>query len=435
MKTVGVVLTLAAALTACTGESAPSAATIADTQPPRFEALPAVTSTPVTEPSTTRPPLTTTPRPTTTLRTEPIGDADGFEFGPPRTVAFTGLPVSDGRLSPDGGRLVINRGDELCILDLSDTAEAGQACAPTDGLVFAASMAWSPDGSRVLFHHDPYSFGADSDIMALDVASMTVERLTDDGVTDIDLDAGALFDLSPFHTPDGRAFFLRMVRENGELVTQIFALDESTGTRFGTSSVKGLPASVVVDAASGLAAFEVQVAELLRTGIAVLDPATGDIARLPNPPTERGYFQLIAVAGTRVLATSLAAQGSTTDDVVVVDLTTGSLDVVRPPILNSQQNMTGLALAPDGESVLMIIDDRSDADGNVLVTAPILDDGTVGEFGIVARGADFAPNDGNRTIRPAGLDRSGRAGTIGWRSDRLVYALGPNRIVILPIIG
>jgi hypothetical protein len=48
----------------------------------------------------------------------------------------------------------------------------------------------------------------------------------------------------------------------------------------------------------------------------------------------------------------------------------------------------------------------------------------------LATGPEFAPNDGDTTIKPAGL---GRLGEIVWTDAGLIYSLGPDQIVTLPL--
>ena len=85
--------------------------------------------------------------------------------------------------------------------------------------------------------------------------------------------------------------------------------------------------------------------------------------------------------------------------------------------------VTGGGLSPDGTQVVLIVTSRDDPNGHLLVVADIAPDGSAGPLAILATGQEFAPNDGDQTIKPAGL---GWSAEIVWTPTALIYSLGPN---------
>jgi hypothetical protein len=93
--------------------------------------------------------------------------------------------------------------------------------------------------------------------------------------------------------------------------------------------------------------------------------------------------------------------------------------------------VVGAGLSPDGTRIALILADQDDPDGHLLLVADIDPDGVVGPLTALANGPEFAPNDGDLTIKPAGL---GRLAEIVWTDTALIYSLGPNQIVTLPLL-
>jgi hypothetical protein len=114
----------------------------------------------------------------------------------------------------------------------------------------------------------------------------------------------------------------------------------------------------------------------------------------------------------------------------VADFSSGVISPIELRELESSMRVTGAGLSPDGTRVAVIVADQDDADGHRLLVADLADDSTVERVTVLATGSEFAPNDGDVTIKPAGL---GRLAEIAWTEDSLVYALGPDQIVTLPL--
>jgi hypothetical protein len=115
----------------------------------------------------------------------------------------------------------------------------------------------------------------------------------------------------------------------------------------------------------------------------------------------------------------------------VADFTSSSIVPIDiPQLAASSMRLVGAGLSPDGTRIATIVADQDDPNGHLLLVADIAADGSVGPFTVLATGPEFAPSDGDRTIKPAGL---GRLGEIAWTDSDLVYSLGPDRIVTLPL--
>ena len=118
------------------------------------------------------------------------------------------------------------------------------------------------------------------------------------------------------------------------------------------------------------------------------------------------------VAGDRALLVAPSGVAPSSFDLGVADFTSGIIAPIGIPQLGaSSMRVTGGGLSPDGAQVALILADQEDPDGHLLLVADIAADGSVGPLTVLATGPEFAPNDGDLTIKPAGL---GRLGEIAW---------------------
>lgn len=156
-------------------------------------------------------------------------DAPRWTIADQRDIDVDGTLVS---LSPDGNWLAgIGPDQEFCIWAVEDLAAT---CETTENPPLAASFAWAPDSSAIAWSSDAARLMIDSDIMLFDIASMTLNNLTDspdepkrvsfnnDGVT--------LMDVFPVWSPDSRRImFIRGAFGGERPTTQIMELDPQTG--------------------------------------------------------------------------------------------------------------------------------------------------------------------------------------------------------------
>jgi len=154
--------------------------------------------------------------------------------GGPRVVDERAVDLEDGRiraLSPDGRRLLVERGKRICVYDAGTLAEPTCVAWPGEQLDFT-SFVWSPDGERVAFTEDAYRFFVDGDVWVMEAATGRLTNLTDDGVDGgltFEEDVPQRIDTVPAWSPDGT-----------ELV---FARGTMEGMRLGSPPMAAIRAS------------------------------------------------------------------------------------------------------------------------------------------------------------------------------------------------
>lgn len=147
----------------------------------------------------------------------------------------------------------------------------------------------------------------------------------------------------------------------------------------------------------------------------------------------QGWGQLVSdAAPDRALLVAPGRVAPSSFELGVADFTSGIIAPIDIPQLGaSSMRVVGAGLSPDGTRIAMILADQDDPDGHLLLVADIAANGSVGPLTVLAAGPEFAPNDGDRTIKPAGL---GRLGEIVWTDAALIYSIGPDEIVALPLL-
>lgn len=124
-------------------------------------------------------------------------------------LASTSVRALFTTLSGDGRLAAYPSAGEMCIAEIGSTAERCAEAAPTP---WEASLRFSPDGSQVLFVDDFVRQLSEPDIRMLDIATMEVSNLTDDGVDTVGLGGNARTgstDLAATWMPDGSIVFVR----------------------------------------------------------------------------------------------------------------------------------------------------------------------------------------------------------------------------------
>jgi hypothetical protein len=349
-------------------------------------------------------------------------------LGAPIVRQFEGLPLTDVAVSPDADRIAVARGNsEVCVVSTSpDVPTSADRCSPFPSGIAPGSATWSPDGTTLVFHHDIYRLGQEPDLVELDVASGELTVLTDDGEPIVGGEGGDI-DVAPTFTPDGTLYFFRLGDPSDGV--------EATPYRYvGDGEVAPIgPALVGVPPRAGRSVSDDSIVVML----SVLEGNSELVSVDTSSGTNRsiaieGQDQAVAdVAPDRALlvAPSRVAPGSF--ELGVADFTSGIVAPVDvPQLTDSSMRAVGAGLSPDGTRVALILADQDDPNGHLLLVADIAADGSVGPLTVLATGPEFAPNDGDRTIKPAGL---GRLGEIAWTDVALIYSLGPDRIVTLPL--
>ena len=348
--------------------------------------------------------------------------AGGPTLSGPSTVSFAGAPLQDISVSPSGRWIAINRPTGICLLDTTlGTADSDEGCLESSPSVSPSSLVWSPDESQVAFYENLFQFGGDSDIHSVDVASGAIESLTDDGTDDAEL--GDL-DISPFFGADGTLYFFRLGSEPG--TSTLFELGDELMPRDGVV-LPGLPVGVRADGDGWVVRVALLSEDEPRGAVVRIGPdfSVSDAIELEGLQSLGGF---VDVENGRALVRQLRIGGI--GRILLDVLRSDSTAFVPEDTETSDRAITGAGLSPDGSSIVLIVEHRTDPSGHQLVVAPILDDGSIGPLGVVATGEEFAPNDGDVTIRPKGL---GAQGEIVWTDDKIIYGLGPNEIVTLDI--
>jgi hypothetical protein len=348
-------------------------------------------------------------------------------LGAPIVRQFDGLPLADITVSPGADLIAAeSRNSEVCVISTSpDVPTSMDRCYPFPSGIARDSVAWSSDETTVVFHHDLLRLAQEPDLVELDLASGELTVLTDDGVP-IDADDGDT-DVAPTFAPDGTLYFFRLDPRDG--VQSLLHRYDGNGvvTSIG-SALAGIPA------AAGRSASDDSIVIVLSGIDGNSELVSVDI----NSGTNRsialeGQSQVIVdVAPDRALlvAPSPAVLGSF--ELEVADFASGNIAPIDvPQLAESSMRVVGAGLSPEGTRIALILADQDDPNGHLLLVADIAADGSVGPLTALASGPEFAPNDGELTIKPAGL---GRFGEIVWTDTALVYSLGPNQIVTLPLL-
>jgi hypothetical protein len=347
--------------------------------------------------------------------------------GAPVVRPFDGLPLTDIAVSPDGDRIAVARDDgEVCVVSTStDVPTSADRCSPFPSGIAPGSVTWSPDGTSLVFHHDLFRFGQEPDLVELDLASGELTVLTDDGVP-LDGDGGAL-DVAPAFTPDGTLYFFRLgdPSEGVQAVLHRYVGDGEV-TPIG-------PALVGVPGRAGRSVSDDSIVIMLSGLEGNSELVSVDV----NGGTNRsilieGQGQVVAdAAPDRALLVAPSRLDPNSFELGVADFVSGDIAPIDiPQLAASSMRVVGAGLSPDGTRVALILADQDDPDGHLLLVADIAADGSIGPLTALATGPEFAPNDGDLTIKPAGL---GRLGEIAWTDGSLVYSLGPDQIVTLPL--
>ena len=345
--------------------------------------------------------------------------------GAPIVRQFDGLPLTDIAVSPGADRIAVARDSEVCIVSTSpDVPTSADRCYPFPTGIAPGSTTWSPDGTSVVFHHDTFRFGQEPDLVELDLASGDETVLTDDGVP-IDGDGGDT-DVAPTFTPDGNLYFFRLDTTDGiQAVLHGYAADGAV-TPIGDALV-GVPTT------AGRSASD----DAIVIKLSGLDGNSELFAVDVNGGTNRsimieGQSQMVAdVASDRALLVAPGRVDPGSFELEVADFTAGDIAPIDiPQLADESMRAVGGGLSPDGTRIALILADQDDPDGHLLLVADIAADGSVGALTVVATGSEFAPNDGDTTVKPAGL---GRLGEIVWTDAGLIYSLGPDRIVTLAL--
>jgi hypothetical protein len=408
---------------ACTGSDQAVPSTTTPSEPIEFETLPPVAEVVTTEvgtgPSPDSLPLATPIEPVLATIDGPIpASVEAFSFAAPSVVDFAGLPLTDIAVSPSDRWIAINRQTEICLLDPSIGSESSdEGCVDFAGSIAPGSLAWSPDESAVAFAHD---WPQEPDIGVLDVASQSFAVLTEDGAET------AGFDVAPFYSEDGTLHFLRSGPDPFSFNIIEFG---DTPITLGSLEAEGFPSSARRDPVGGIIIVEVGGARF--TSIETIDLVEGTSTLIGGEIDSINRRPFLDVIDGRALVGQNSIPEVNGIRAALIDLRGDALPRALPSMpAGSGRGVVGVGLSPDGTAIMMIIADVTDPLGHQLVVAPILDDGSVGPLSVIATGEQFAPNNGDKTIRPHGL---GVQQEIIWTSDKIVFGLGPNQIVTLDL--
>jgi Tol biopolymer transport system component len=260
----------------------------------------------------------------------------------------------------------------------------------------------------------------------LDLATGELTVLTDDGVPIVGGEGGDI-DIAPTFTPDGTLYFFRLSDPSDGVQAVLHRYDgDGVATAIGPA-LAGVPPtagrSVSDDSIVTMLSALVGSSELVSVDV---DGGTSRSIVIEGPSPA-----VADVAGDRALLVAPSRVASGGFELWVADIPSGNAAPIDiPQLAASSMRVTGGGLSPDGDQVALILADQDDPDGHLLLVADIAADGSVGPLTVLATGPEFAPNDGDLTIKPAGL---GRLGEIVWTDAALVYSLGPDEIITLPL--
>ena len=350
-----------------------------------------------------------------------------LSLGAPIVRPFDGLPLTDIAVSPDADRIAVSRDSEVCVVSTSpEVPTSTDRCYPFPSGIAPGSVTWSPDETTIVFHHNLLGFGQEPDLVELDLASGELTVLTDDGVPIVGGEGGDI-DIAPTFTPDGTLYFFRLDDPSDGVQAVLYRYD-------GNDVVTPIgPALVGVPPRAGRSVSDDSIVIML-SGLGNSELVSVDVdGGTSRSIVIEGPSPAVAdVAGDRALLVAPSGVAPSSFDLGVADFTSGIIAPIDIPQLGaSSMRVTGGGLSPDGTQVALILADQDDPDGHLLLVADIAADGSVGPLTVLATGPEFAPNDGDLTIKPAGL---GRLGEIAWTDAALIYSLGPDQIVALPLL-
>ena len=353
--------------------------------------------------------------------------APDLSLGQPLVRRFDGLPLTDIAVSPDADRIAVSRASEVCVVATSPAVPTdADRCYPFPSGVAPGSITWASDGTAIVFHHNLFGFGQEPDLVELDLATGELTVLTDDGVP-IDGDGGAL-DVAPTFTPDGTLYFFRLPDPSDGVQAVLHRYDgDGVVTPLG-------PALAGVPPTAGRSVSDDSIVIMLSglDGNSELVSVDVDGGTSRSIVIEGPSPAVADVAGDRALLVAPSRVASGGFELWVADFPSGNVAPIDiPQLAASSMWVTGGGLSPDGAQVALILADQDDPDGHLLLVADITADGSVGPLTVLATGPEFAPNNGDLTIKPAGL---GRLGEIVWTDAGFVYSLGPDEIVTLPLL-
>jgi hypothetical protein len=344
-------------------------------------------------------------------------------IGEPVTRRFEGVPLRDITVSPGADQIAVARADEICVIATSpDVPVEADRCYSFPSGIGTGSITWSPDATSLVFHHDLFSLGQEPDLVELDLADGEFTVLTDDRVP-ITGGEGGDTDLAPIFGFDGTLYFFRA--GTGDALEYALLEYGSDGEVSATGSVvAGVPGPQGrrIDNGSIVTTFAV---DLGATELISVDTDGGPSRSIRFEDSAQA---ISGAARDRVLLVVPDSSGSF--EVSIADFTSGEISPVDLGPLGSSTRVTGAGLSPDGTRVAVIVADQNEADGHELLIVDLADDSSVERVTVLATGSEFAPNDGDKTIGPAGI---GRLAEIAWTETSLVYALGPDAIVTLPL--
>ena len=348
-------------------------------------------------------------------------------LGAPVLRPFDGLPLTDIAVSPDADRIAVSRASEVCVVStLPAVPTDADRCSPFPSGVAPGSITWAPDGTTLVFHHNLFGFGQEPDLVELDLATGELTVLTDDGVP-IDGDGGAL-DVAPTFTPDGTLYFFRLPDPSDGVQAVLHRYDVD-----GVVTPVG-PALAGVPPTAGRSVSDDSIVIMLSgiDGNSELVSVDVDGGTSRSIVIEGPSPAVADVAGDRALLVAPSRVASGGFELGVADLPSGNIAPIDiPQLAESSMRVVGAGLSPEGTRIALILADQDDPNGHLLLVADITADGSVGPLTALAAGAEFAPNDGDLTSKPAGL---GRLAEIVWTDTALIYSLGPNQIVTLPLL-
>ena len=354
--------------------------------------------------------------------------APDLSLGQPLVRRFDGLPLTDIAVSPEADRIAVSRDSEVCIVStLPAVPTDADRCYPFPSGVAQGSITWAPDGTAIVFHHNLLQLGQEPDLVELDLATGELTVLTDDGVPIVGGEGGDL-DVAPTFTPDGTLYFFRLSDPSDGVQAVLYRYD-------GNDAVTPIgPALVGVPPRAARSVSDDSIVIMLSALVGSSDLVSVDVdGGTSRSIVIEGPSPAVAdVAGDRALLVAPSRVASGGFELWVADVPSGNVVPIDiPQLAASSMRVTGGGLSPDGAQVALILADQEDPDGHLLLVADIAADGSVGPLAVLATGPEFAPNAGDRTIKPAGL---GWLGEIAWTDVALVYSLGPDQIVALPLL-
>lgn len=293
---------------------------------------------------------------------------------------IAGPGISGAVLSPDGARLFHVWVKDLCVYDLTGSEPEQLTCVESTARATSPQDAfWSPDGKHLTWptYEQAFMRFEDTDIQALDAATLALTNLTDDHFADTLMrDGPANLDAAADWLDDDTIVFLRTpIGKEGMTSrepSQLMTVDVGGGETkmLAGPLTEGVGFAIALDVARdrtiAYLVFDVKAPE--RAGVYLLDPGASEgrlvtpMSALSNEPSGIAF----SAEGNYLLAVDWGPEGEVFAD--MIETSTGTVT----PLFGAGDGVAGVAWSPVGTAIAYIVrsNKAKDTPGKLFLAEP-----------------------------------------------------------------